>query len=77
MKIIKRGEKEMKPLKIKDRCTKKSLSKCKGVVRLYDKIQIAYAERLEHDGSIVLKYEKSNTMGLFCCSGIKLFPTQP
>lgn len=42
----------MKPLKIKDRCTKKSLTKCKGVARLYDKIQIAYAERLEHDNSI-------------------------
>lgn len=33
----------MKPLKIKDRCTKKKLSKCQDVARLYDKIQIKNA----------------------------------
>lgn len=42
----------MKPLKIKDRCTKKKLSKCQDVARLYDKIQIAYADKLEQDGTV-------------------------
>ena len=34
----------MRPLKIKDRCTKKKLKKCEEVARTYDKIQTAYAE---------------------------------
>ena len=33
----------MRPLKIKDRCTKKKLKKCEEVARTYDKIQTAYA----------------------------------
>ena len=33
----------------KGRCTKKKLSKCKDVARLYDKIQITYADVLEAD----------------------------
>ena len=31
----------MRPLKIKDRCTKKKLKKCDEVARTYDKIQTA------------------------------------
>lgn len=42
----------MRPQKTKDRCTKKRLSKCEGVVRLYDKIMIAFAEILEADKEI-------------------------
>ena len=42
----------MRPLKIKDRCTKKRLSKCKEMARLYDKIQIVYASVLEADKRI-------------------------
>ena len=42
----------MKPLKIKDRCTKKKLSKCQDVARLYDMIQIAYTDKLEQDGIV-------------------------
>ena len=42
----------MKPLKIKDRCTKKKLLKCRDVARLYDKIQIAYVDKLEQDGTV-------------------------
>ena len=34
----------MRPLKIKDRCTKKKLKKCEEVARTYDKIQTAYGE---------------------------------
>ena len=34
-------EKTMRPLKIKDRCTKKKLKKCDEVARTYDKIQTA------------------------------------
>ena len=34
----------MRPLKIKDRCTKKKLKKSDEVIRTYDKIQTAYAE---------------------------------
>ena len=33
----------MKPVNIKDRCTKKCIKKCEEVVRLYDEIQLAYA----------------------------------
>ena len=32
----------MRPLKIKDRCTKKKTKKCKEVIRTYDRIQTAY-----------------------------------
>lgn len=32
----------MRPLKIKDRCTKKKTKKCKEVIRTYDQIQTAY-----------------------------------
>lgn len=43
----------MRPLKIKDRCTKKKLRKCQEVARTYDKIQTAYAVVLDKDPSIV------------------------
>ena len=39
----------MRPLKIKDRCTKKKLKKCEEVARTYDKIQTAYADVLDKD----------------------------
>ena len=42
----------MRPLKIKDRCTKKKLKKCQEVARTYDKIQTAYAEVLDKDKNI-------------------------
>lgn len=42
----------MRPLKIKDRCVKKQIKKCKEVARLYDKIQIAFADILASDDSI-------------------------
>ena len=42
----------MRPLKIKDRCTKKKIKKCEEAIRTYDKIQTAYAEILDKDESI-------------------------
>lgn len=42
----------MRPLKIKDRCTKKKLKKSDEVIRTYDKIQTAYAEMLDKDENI-------------------------
>ena len=42
----------MRPLKIKDRCTKKKLKKSDEVIRTYDKIQTAYAEILDRNPSI-------------------------
>ena len=42
----------MRPLKIKDRCTKKKLKKSDEVIRTYDKIQTAYAEILDRDENI-------------------------
>ena len=42
----------MRPLKIKDRCTKKKLKKADEVIRTYDKIQTAYAEILDKDENI-------------------------
>ena len=36
----------------KGRCEKKTLTKCKEVCRLYNRIQKAYADRLETDGEI-------------------------
>ncbi|MBQ5952780.1 MAG: hypothetical protein IJL47_01850 [Lachnospiraceae bacterium] len=42
----------MKPKMIKDRCTKKKFTKCSEVAKLYDKIQIAYADALEEDPDI-------------------------
>ena len=37
----------------KTRCERKQLNKCKGVCRLYNKIQIAYADVLEANDEIV------------------------
>ena len=42
----------MKPIDFKGRCTKKKLSKSTDVARLYDKIQIAYADVLEANDDI-------------------------
>ena len=36
----------------KGRCEKKTLTKCKEVCRLYNRIQKVYADRLETDGEI-------------------------
>ena len=38
--------------KIKTRCVRKQMSKCKSVCRLYNKIQIAYADVLQDDNEI-------------------------
>ena len=54
----------MRPLKIKDRCTKKKLKKCQEVARTYDKIQTAYAEVLDRDKNIeVIKNTSQNNHG--------------
>lgn len=42
----------MKPINYKGRSTKKKLLKCTDVARLYDQIQIAYADVLEADDDI-------------------------
>ena len=42
----------MKPIDFKGRCTKKKLSKSTDVARLFDKIQIAYADVLEQNDDI-------------------------
>ena len=42
----------MRPKDFKGRCIKRSLSKCDTVVRTYDKVQTAYADVLESDGTI-------------------------
>ena len=42
----------MRPLKIKDRCTKKKINKCEEVIRTCDKIQTAYAEILDNNENI-------------------------
>ena len=42
----------MRPLKIKDRCTKKKIKKCEEVIKTYDKIQTACAELLDKDEAI-------------------------
>lgn len=42
----------MRPLKIKDRCTKMKIKKCEEVIRTYDKIQTAYAKILDEDENI-------------------------
>ncbi len=42
----------MKAQNYKGRCTKKKFSKCVDVARLYDKIQIAYADELETNGNV-------------------------
>ena len=44
----------MRPLKIKDRCTKKKLKKCEEVARTYDKIQTAYADVLDKDKNVAV-----------------------
>ena len=46
----------MRPLKIKDRCTKKKLKKCEEVARTYDKIQTAYY--ISRDG--IKDYQRNN-----------------
>lgn len=43
----------MRPLKIKDRCTKRKLHKCEEIARTYDKIQNAYAIVLDRDKTII------------------------
>ena len=37
----------------KGRCQKRQMKKCKEVVRTYGAIQLAYAERLEQEDSII------------------------
>ena len=43
----------MRPTKIKDRCTKRKLTKCEVVAKTYDKIQTAFADVLERDSNII------------------------
>ena len=43
----------MRPLKIKDRCTKRKLNKCEEIARTYDKIQTTYAIVLDRDKAII------------------------
>ena len=43
----------MRHTKIKDRCTKRKLTKCEVVAKTYDKIQTAFADVLERDSNIV------------------------
>ena len=61
----------MRPLKIKDRCTKKKLKKCEEVARTYDKIQTAYADVLDNSSKrrITFAAREAGTSGL---SGIVL-----
>lgn len=42
----------MRPLKIKDRCTKMKIKKCEEVIRTYDKIQTTYAKILDENPNI-------------------------
>lgn len=42
----------MRAKNYKGRCTKKQLSKCSDVARLYDNLQIAYADVLETDENV-------------------------
>lgn len=42
----------MRPVNIKDRCTKKRLNKSESVVKLYDELQLAYASVLEANNEI-------------------------
>lgn len=42
----------MRPKAFKGKCTKKKLSKCHEVARLYDNLQIVYAEKLDSDPDI-------------------------
>ena len=42
----------MRPVNIKDRCTKKRLNKSEVVVKLYDEVQLAYASVLEANDEI-------------------------
>ena len=42
----------MRPVNIKDRCTKKRLNKSESVVKLYDELQLAYASILEANDDI-------------------------
>ena len=37
----------------KTRCERKQLSKCEGICRLYNKIQIGYADRIQEEDGIV------------------------
>ncbi len=43
----------MRKKNYKGRCEKRTLSKCNGVCKTYDKIQFAYADILQEDKSIV------------------------
>lgn len=43
----------MRKKNFKGRCEKKTLRKCKGVCKTYDKIQSAYADILQNDDDII------------------------
>lgn len=43
----------MRPKHYKGRCIKRKLQKCKGVVKLYDKVQDAFANILDFDPEII------------------------
>ena len=42
----------MRAKNYKGRCTKKRLRKCSDVAKLYDKLQIAFADELENDDTV-------------------------
>ena len=53
--VVFRQEKKediMRKRKIKTKCIKVSLSKCNGVVKAYDDVQMAYAKQLENTPTI-------------------------
>ena len=43
----------MRKKNFKGRCEKRTLGKCKGVCKTYDKIQSAYADILQNDDDII------------------------
>ena len=43
----------MRKKNFKGRCEKRTLEKCKGVCKTYDKIQSAYADILQNDDDII------------------------
>ena len=49
----KKGRFTMRKKNFKGRCEKRTLEKCKGVCKTYDKIQSAYADILQNDDNII------------------------
>lgn len=49
---FRKGRMKMRKKNYKGRCTKIALSKCKGICKTYDEIEVAYAYKLETDDNI-------------------------